>query len=401
MKIALFHNLPLGGAKRAVYEMTVQLAKCGHSIDEYCFSTSDKENLQLEPYIDSVTSIPLTWSPLMKHHVPMMTSYINLYIWMRNYQKLIAASKSTAVKIEEGDYDIIFINDCQYSLNPFILTFIRKPSIFYNHHGALWKPSKLMKTNNSLLDIAREIYTIPTKSILNSYQTIVEFRNIRAAGTVLVNSKFALEKVQKKYDILPEVVYLGVDEKKFSPMNYPRETFFLCVGAVSYQKGYRFLFESLALIPESKRLPLVMVANTVDLGELEFLYKFSRENNIRFKLVQINNDSQLVELYNRAALFLYVPYQEPFGLALLEAMSCGTPTICINEGGPSEVMINNETGFLCPRNSTAFSMFIEELMSNKTLAQKFGQQASEYVSKQWTWDHTAISLERIFRKVIQ
>ncbi len=400
MKIALFHNLPLGGAKRAVYEMAVKLVEHGHSIHEYCFSTSDQESLPIEKYAKSVTVIPLDWSPLMKNRVPMMTSYLNLWISLRNFQKLAAASKYTATTIEKENYDIIFVNDCKYSLNPFILNYVRKPSVFYNHHGALWKPPKQSRVNKTLLGAARELYTIPTKHIHHSFETWMEFHNIKAAEKVLVNSKFAQKKVFEKYVIPSEVVYLGVDALKFSPVKYQREPFFLCVGAITYQKGYWFLLEALAQLPKSKQLPLVIVANIADPIELSFIQKFAFQKDLRIDIIRITSDNQLVELYNRASVFLYSPINEPFGLALLEAMACGTPIVCVDEGGPSEIMINHVTGILCNRNPQEFAEAIEELIDHKDLANQFGQQASEFVSRQWTWDHTANRLEKIFSDIV-
>jgi glycosyltransferase involved in cell wall biosynthesis len=45
-------------------------------------------------------------------------------------------------------------------------------------------------------------------------------------------------------------------------------------------------------------------------------------------------DRDLVALYACAESFVYIPYEEGFGLALLEAMACGTPVV----GADIEVM---------------------------------------------------------------
>ena len=52
-------------------------------------------------------------------------------------------------------------------------------------------------------------------------------------------------------------------------------------------------------------------------------------------------------LYQKAKVFLFpVKWQEPFGLVLIEAMSCGTPVIAYPNGGPAEIVKDGETGFL-------------------------------------------------------
>jgi len=41
MRIAVWHNLPSGGAKRALYDHVRGLVDRGHSIESWCLPTSD------------------------------------------------------------------------------------------------------------------------------------------------------------------------------------------------------------------------------------------------------------------------------------------------------------------------------------------------------------------------
>ena len=45
---------------------------------------------------------------------------------------------------------------------------------------------------------------------------------------------------------------------------------------------------------------------------------------------------QLRDLYRRSLLFLHGGIDEPFGMAPLEGIACGTPVIAHNSGGPTE-----------------------------------------------------------------
>lgn len=49
------------------------------------------------------------------------------------------------------------------------------------------------------------------------------------------------------------------------------------------------------------------------------------------------------------ALALVFPssWPEPFGLAMIEAMACGTPVVALRYGAAEEVVIDGETGFVC------------------------------------------------------
>jgi glycosyltransferase involved in cell wall biosynthesis len=48
-----------------------------------------------------------------------------------------------------------------------------------------------------------------------------------------------------------------------------------------------------------------------------------------------------------AALVNPIRWPEPFGLAMIEALACGTPVLAFAEGAAPEIVTNGETGFLC------------------------------------------------------
>lgn len=57
---------------------------------------------------------------------------------------------------------------------------------------------------------------------------------------------------------------------------------------------------------------------------------------------------ELVKQYQNAVAFIHLnQYIEPFGLAVVEAMACGTPVITTGIGGTGETVIPGETGFFC------------------------------------------------------
>jgi len=55
-----------------------------------------------------------------------------------------------------------------------------------------------------------------------------------------------------------------------------------------------------------------------------------------------------MSLINAADIFVLPSRAEPFGLALLEAMSLGKPVIATRAGGPIEIVVEGETGYLVP-----------------------------------------------------
>ena len=59
------------------------------------------------------------------------------------------------------------------------------------------------------------------------------------------------------------------------------------------------------------------------------------------------NDSQKSEFLGNAYAYIFpIDWPEPFGLAMIEAMACGTPTIAFNCGSVPEVIDEGVTGFI-------------------------------------------------------
>jgi glycosyltransferase involved in cell wall biosynthesis len=61
---------------------------------------------------------------------------------------------------------------------------------------------------------------------------------------------------------------------------------------------------------------------------------------------EIGDDEKGEFLGNAAALLFPIAWREPFGLAMIEAMACGTPVIAFRNGSVPEVIEDGVTGFI-------------------------------------------------------
>lgn len=86
---------------------------------------------------------------------------------------------------------------------------------------------------------------------------------------------------------------------------------------------------------------------------------------------------------NEAHIYAHCAWHEPFGLVLIEAMSCGLPVVSFNTGGPIEIVQEGKTGYLVEKDNLAtFVDKILQLAGDRALYEDFSKNAMA-ASKQY------------------
>lgn len=81
---------------------------------------------------------------------------------------------------------------------------------------------------------------------------------------------------------------------------------------------------------------------------------------------------------------------------LLETAALGIPAVTTAVGGTPEIVLDGETGLLCPGAETvdAFAAGLDRLLSDEVLRARMGRAARERAVARWRWDAVAEQLER-------
>ena len=95
------------------------------------------------------------------------------------------------------------------------------------------------------------------------------------------------------------------------------------------------------------RLPcrLLMIGDGPDRGPAEYL---ARELGVASQVEFLGKQNRIPELLGIADLMLLPSEMEGFGLAALEAMACGVPTVAARTGGLPELITDGVDGLLAP-----------------------------------------------------
>jgi GalNAc-alpha-(1->4)-GalNAc-alpha-(1->3)-diNAcBac-PP-undecaprenol alpha-1,4-N-acetyl-D-galactosaminyltransferase len=129
---------------------------------------------------------------------------------------------------------------------------------------------------------------------------------------------------------------------------FERENVILTVGRLDTNKNQRLLIEAFANLNVGN-WKLIIAGDGVLRDEYQ---KLTESLGIADKVDFVGNVSNIGDYYNKAKIFVFTSQSEGFPNALLEAMSFGLPCISTNcPSGPSEIIENNENGYLIEVNN--------------------------------------------------
>jgi glycosyltransferase involved in cell wall biosynthesis len=398
VKIAIFHNLPSGGAKRALYSFVKYLKNAGNQVDVHVPSTANENYLPLKDIVDGFYIYPV------RRTMMGVISSSFRYILPRSFVDLKRAQERIADEINVGPYDVVFSEQDQFTMTPFLLRRLKKPTVYYCQ-----QPSRVQEL--VLQEVVWAAFPMPPvpayKRIWRAYLKSLDItapkidkENASHAKYILTNSYFSRETILRAYGLNSFVSYLGIDADLFRPLSLPKGNFVLSVGECRPHKGYDFTIRSLSLIDELRRPKMVIVSNSTTPAWEAHLVRMAAGLRVDLEVKKSISDSELVCLYNRARLFVDAAILEPFGLAPLEAMACGTPVVAVKEGGLRESVLHNETGILTPRDEGAFAQATTDLLENDEQRERMGCRGVEVVRSFWTVRQAGERLEAHLRQAV-
>jgi starch synthase len=201
-----------------------------------------------------------------------------------------------------------------------------------------------------------------------------EQRSLLAADKVVSVSNFVRESINRVYSgIKSTTIYNFVDTDYFIPaadeQNKNKNNFrLLFVGNLTTRKG------SDLLDPIMRRLGdrYTLMATT---GLRKNRYSLSQNNIVPAGRLE---GRALIQAYQNADALLFPTRLEGFGYSALEAMSCGLPVIASDNSSIPEVVVNGETGLLCPTDDVdSFCDACEFLYKHPDKRRQFGRAGRE------------------------
>lgn len=332
----LYESVPpklYGGTERVVHYLTEELVSQGHDLTLFA-SGDSKSNARLVPGCPRALRLDEGCTDKLVHHIAMLDQVLE----------------------RAGEFDIIHFH-VDY-LHFVVSRYCQLPSVT-TLHGRLDLPD--------LQPLYRRFADAPVVSICNAQRKPLPHANW------VGNVYHGLPPRPQPADFRPGeyLAFLG----RISPEKRPDRAI-----AIAHATGMKLKIAAKVdpadrLYYESEIKPLLGHSNIEFIGE-------------------IGEDAKYQFLSRAYALLFPVDWPEPFGLAMIEAMQCGTPTIAFQCGSIPEILEDGVTGFVVSSISEAIAAVRRVGSLDRATCRKAFEQ--RFTSARMARDYVAI-----YREIIQ
>ncbi|HET8889176.1 MAG TPA: glycosyltransferase family 4 protein, partial [Candidatus Angelobacter sp.] len=177
-------------------------------------------------------------------------------------------------------------------------------------------------------------------------------------------------------------------------------------GRVTRWKGQSVFVQAAKLIAEGR--PQVKFAAVGGVFDTEKFYmdrfrKEVRDAGLENRLTINDFRADMPDVF--AALDIFVLpsiLPEPFGLVVIEAMASGKPVVATAPGGPSETVVDGETGFLVPpSDASAIAKALEELLADPQKRISMGEAGRRRAREVFSLPRYVAEFEELYEAVLR
>lgn len=396
-----FPPVSIGGAASVTYDLAHGLQDKGHDVFVITVALDKSNQGKINPNGLRVFRIYASYHQRWQ-------AWLGLY----NPRAVLRVKKI----IKEIKPDIVHAHNIHHKLSYYCLKIAKKyaKGVFLTAHDVM-----LVKYGKFFPQDGKDVCKIKAwdeikyaKKRYNPFRRMVIRHYLKYADKIFAVSN-PLKKLLKINNIKNvETIYNGIDVnswkedvekvKKFKAkynLNSKKVIFF--GGRISGAKGGNELLRALAQIKMQDIVLLVVGEENQYVKEMKGLVKkLNLEQNVVF--TGWLEGGELKSAYHSADVCVCPSICfEAFGMVNLEAMACKKPVVSSYFGGPREVVINNETGYLLnPYNIELMAEKILDLFKNLQKAKQFGEAGYERAKECFSLDRQVNQTLKWYKKYV-
>ncbi|BCS90859.1 MAG: D-inositol-3-phosphate glycosyltransferase [Candidatus Micrarchaeota archaeon] len=286
-----------------------------------------------------------------------------------------------------------------------------------SHVKAIKKTGRFMMTIHNALPKGIDLKT-DTAGLI--YDLLFGVRMMRSADHLTAVSEYTLRStIPMDLWYKSEVIQNGVETSRFKKLDEDKaieiikeelnididpskKLYIMSNGRLVEQKGHKYLIEAMHILKKdggNDRLDLIIVGR----GKLKDKYerliaKLGLKDSVSIISRQISEDA-LNAIYSISKVYVMPSLYEPSGMALMEALAVGIPSIASKVGGMPEIM-KDDGLYVKPRSSTEIADAIRKLISSYDVYLEKAKNASKRICRYNNWDRIADMYDNAIKKAL-
>lgn len=284
----------------------------------------------------------------------------------------------------KSDFDLLRVHSPRYvglAGGMFHLRYPRVPVVVHHHHlDPNWQDRLMLKYVMTYADVVI---------------TVSDYSRRQLLETVGGNPN----KVKVVYNGVSEASNVQFPDRDFlKAKGLSGQRLLVFVGRFIPRKNLSFLLKIFAEINQKYAdVCLVLVGD----GELRpELQRQVRADGLEGKVVFAGfvSEAEKQQWLKTADVFVSTSLLEGFGLNVAEAMACGCPVVVGNSGALSEIVVNEQTGYVVPPgDKTIFKNRILSILDDRALRIRLGVSARDHIRSHFTWERCAREVLSIYK----
>ena len=205
-----------------------------------------------------------------------------------------------------------------------------------------------------------------------------------------------------------KVINVGVDTNLFKPTAGETplkdgDFKILTVARLHPYKGLTYLIKAMETVKKSRPGSILYIMGRGPAaGDLKALASSMKLNDVvRFVETPVPN-YEMPPVYSSADVYVQPSIVEPYGIAVVEAMACGKPTVCTKVGGMMDTVDDRSTGLLVKQaDPWALSDAILEMSNDPKATQTMGLRSRERAVKKFDWLVIAREYKELLDEIVR
>lgn len=310
----------------------------------------------------------------------------------------------------------VIISHILYSLN--IIREIGDFDIIHDHNSFLGPAIMAYAANNNLppvLHTLHEPFTdkkLLAKGIPDNRLMFAQFKSVKHLYfNGVSNTQIKMAPKELKSHIMG-AIHNGVDVSDY-PFLAKKHDYFLSVARISKDKGQAIGARLCNILGENYKMAGTIGANIVSAQQIRRELKkpesaFQKDEDFKYFRDEIARwlkphhieyigtifGEHKLKVFSEAKGFLFpITWQEPFGMAVIDALACGTPVIAFRRGALPEIINHGVNGFLA-RNEKEFTHYM------KRIGDIDPAECRKSVEKRFSAEAMTLKYVKLYREII-